>query len=67
MKGITDKQKMILDYLDAGMSITKIAQECRLTEASVRAQVGRISRKVQRGHYTPPLTPIEAACQQKRE
>lgn len=63
MRGLTVRQATVMELLDAGLTIPQIAKECRLTDASIRAHIGRIIRKIKRGHYTPPLTPIEIACQ----
>lgn len=63
MRGLTTRQATVMELLDTGLTIPQIAKECSLTEASIPAHIRRVIRKIKRGHYTPPLTPIEIACQ----
>lgn len=63
MRGLTARQATVMELLDAGLTIPQIAKECKVTEASIRTHIARIIRKIKRGQFTPPLTPIEIACQ----
>jgi DNA-binding NarL/FixJ family response regulator len=62
MKNITEKQMQILRLLDYGMSVSEIAEEMKLTDTSIRAQIKRIAVKVKKYDLVLPLTPIEKAC-----
>lgn len=60
MKGLTEKQRDILKLHDLGWPVQAIANELRLTEGSINAQLKRIAKKAKAGMIQLPPLPIEA-------